>query len=225
MGVGITTVGQGLYQSLGLPLPGAGTKANFPVLIYGGSTATGSLAIQYAHLSGCTNVLTTCSERHFAFVTSLGAHAVFDYKDPQCGQKIREYTKDSLAHAFDCISTKASAGVCSTAIGSAGGAVSYLLPVKHEREDVQVKYTLAYTAIGEYFRIAGGRGFEPRPQDLEFAKTFWDLSARLLAEGQIRVHPPQMCKNGLRGVFEGLQAMREGQVSGRKLVYLVEETG
>ena len=49
LGVGISTVGQGLYQSLGLPLPGSG-DAGFPVLVYGGSTATGSLAIQYAKL-------------------------------------------------------------------------------------------------------------------------------------------------------------------------------
>lgn len=49
LGVGISTVGQGLYQSLGVPLPGEG-KADYPVLIYGGSTATGSLAIQYAKL-------------------------------------------------------------------------------------------------------------------------------------------------------------------------------
>lgn len=45
LGVGVNTVGQGLYQSLGLPLPGSG-KAGIPLLIYGGSTATGSLAIQ-----------------------------------------------------------------------------------------------------------------------------------------------------------------------------------
>jgi len=49
LGVGITTVGQGLYQSLGLPLPGS-EKAGKDILIYGGSTATGSLAIQYAVL-------------------------------------------------------------------------------------------------------------------------------------------------------------------------------
>lgn len=49
LGVGISTVGQGLYQSLGLPLPGFG-RAGFPLLIYGGSTATGSLAIQFAVL-------------------------------------------------------------------------------------------------------------------------------------------------------------------------------
>ena len=50
LGVGVNTVGQGLYQSLELPLPGSG-KAGIPLLVYGGSTATGSLAIQYVRSS------------------------------------------------------------------------------------------------------------------------------------------------------------------------------
>ena len=53
IGLGATTVGQGLYQkALELSLPGEshskGEKGN--LFIYGGSTATGSLAIQYANL-------------------------------------------------------------------------------------------------------------------------------------------------------------------------------
>lgn len=48
LGVGVVTCGQALYQSLELPLPGSG-KAGIWLLIYGGSTATGSLAIQYVH--------------------------------------------------------------------------------------------------------------------------------------------------------------------------------
>lgn len=50
LGVGITTIGQGLYQSLELPLPTEPSKERFPLLIYGGSTATGALAIQFAKL-------------------------------------------------------------------------------------------------------------------------------------------------------------------------------
>ena len=50
LGVGVTTVGQSLYFTLKLPLPTEPAKTPFPVLIYGGSTATGTLAVQYAKL-------------------------------------------------------------------------------------------------------------------------------------------------------------------------------
>ena len=86
LGVGISTVGQGLYQSLELPLPGSG-RAGIPLLVYGGSTATGSLAIQFAVHSGC-DVITTCSPRNFPFVKSLGVSEAFDYNDPECAKKV-----------------------------------------------------------------------------------------------------------------------------------------
>jgi NADPH:quinone reductase-like Zn-dependent oxidoreductase len=72
LGVGVTTVGQGLYQSLKLPLPDKPATEKTYLLIYGGSTATGSLAIQYAKLSGLT-VGVTCSPKNFDYVKSLGA--------------------------------------------------------------------------------------------------------------------------------------------------------
>lgn len=51
LGVGITTVGQALYMTMGLPLPGNKPAKGVPfVLVYGGSSATGTLAIQYAKL-------------------------------------------------------------------------------------------------------------------------------------------------------------------------------
>jgi NADPH:quinone reductase-like Zn-dependent oxidoreductase len=50
--IGILTVGQGMYQHLGLASPSSPETGDLkkPILIYGGSSATGSLAIQFARL-------------------------------------------------------------------------------------------------------------------------------------------------------------------------------
>jgi len=53
LGVGVVTVGQGMYQSTGLPWPKVGKESverNRLILIYGGSTATGAYGIQSAKL-------------------------------------------------------------------------------------------------------------------------------------------------------------------------------
>ena len=50
MGVGVFTCGQGLFQQMGLNWPtDPSTKGEF-VFIYGGSSATGTLGIQFAKL-------------------------------------------------------------------------------------------------------------------------------------------------------------------------------
>jgi NADPH:quinone reductase-like Zn-dependent oxidoreductase len=51
LGTGITTVGQTLYMTMGIPLPGEKPAEGSPfILVYGGSSATGTLAIQFAKL-------------------------------------------------------------------------------------------------------------------------------------------------------------------------------
>jgi len=51
VGVGVVTLSIALYQGLNAPMPGSGRAAEGEwMLIYGGSTATGSLAIQSAKL-------------------------------------------------------------------------------------------------------------------------------------------------------------------------------
>ena len=50
LGVGLMTVGQGLFQALKLPLPDQPAESPETILIYGGSTATGTLGIQFAKL-------------------------------------------------------------------------------------------------------------------------------------------------------------------------------
>ncbi|KAM3068063.1 hypothetical protein ACMFMG_011110 [Clarireedia jacksonii] len=222
LGVGITTVGQALYQSLKLALPTEPIKEPVPILIFGGSTATGVLAIQFAKLSGY-KVLTTCSPHNFDLVKSLGADAVFDYNDPQSVAEIRKYTKNNLKLVFDTISLESSAAFCDQVISAEGGDYSALLPINIERANVKDRYTVAYTAVGEAFTF-GDMPVPAKAEDKEFAEMFWGLAEKLLADGKIKVHKPKVLPGGLKGALEGLELLKQGKVSGEKLVYNVAET-
>ncbi|KAJ5263145.1 zinc-binding oxidoreductase ToxD [Penicillium angulare] len=216
LGVGLTTVGLALYQSLGLPLPPS-NPCGVPVLIYGGSTATGSLAIQFAALSGL-KVITTCSPRNFVFVQKLGASKAFNYKDSACGANIRKFTNDALELTFDCISHENSAKICCEAISSDRGKLCSLNPTAHPRTDVKNIHTLAYTVNDEDFEM-GNSLIPAKPDDLEFGKMFWELATKLIAESKISTHPILACTGGLEGVLHGINQLREGKVSRKKLVY------
>jgi NADPH:quinone reductase-like Zn-dependent oxidoreductase len=222
LGVGIATVGQAVYFSLGLNSPYNPISEPVPILIYGGSTATGTLAIQFAKLSGY-QVLTTCSSHNFDLVKSLGADAVFDYKKPNAAEEIRNFTGNKLKLVFDTISLEQSAKFCAEAISTEGGEYGALLSVKFPREDVKTKFTLAYSTLGEAYDF-GPQSFPESPEDLAFAKEWWKTAENFLAEGKVKVHPLSVGKDGLKGVLEGLDLMRKDQVSGKKLVYNVSET-
>lgn len=84
---------------------------------------------------------------------------------------------------------------------------------------ISFQYSLAYTVTGEGFSFRGGAEFPPKPEDFEFGKKFWGLTEKLLADGSIKVHPLDVRQGGLDGISSGLADLREGRVSGKKLVY------
>jgi NADPH:quinone reductase-like Zn-dependent oxidoreductase len=109
MGGGLATVALAMYKHLQLPFLALPSLENAedeekktPILIYGGSTATGTLAIQFAKLcvsptpvalsevdigadetyrSGL-EVITAASPHNFSLLKSLGADHVLDYVRP-----------------------------------------------------------------------------------------------------------------------------------------------
>lgn len=197
-------------------------------MIYGGSTATGSLAIQYAKLSG-KSVIATASAHNFDLVKSLGADEVFDYTSSTCAGDIKNYTKGELTLAFDCISKGSSTQICVEALSDRGGIYTTLLPVPGDKvkainDKVENKSTLAYTAIGEAFQF-GPQQFPAIPPHFDFAKKFWTISEKLLADGKVKVHQHAVNEggSGLEGVLEGLKKVRAGAVRGQKLVYTMGE--
>jgi NADPH:quinone reductase-like Zn-dependent oxidoreductase len=223
--LGVSTVAQGLYQkALKLALPTNPIKTAEPVLIYGGSSATGSLAIQYAKLSGY-KVLTTCSPHNNDFVKSLGADAVYNYKDPECGQKINKDTNNSLKLIWDTISLEASAKICEAAMSTDSSGCRYgtIVTVKFPRDGVEETMTFMYTIFNEKFSKMGNE-FPAIREDFDSAKMFFEMTERLLAEGKLKTHPEAVGSNGLEGALKGMEDLKNGKVSGNKLVYRVGDT-
>jgi hypothetical protein len=113
-------------------------------------------------------------------------------------------------------------------MSSSGGIYSTLLPVPEEKvheinPKVQVKSTLGYTIVGEAMKF-GPREIPAKPEDFEFGKMFWELSRGLLEQGKVKVHKPAVNKygSGFEGILKGLDALRQGKVSGEKLVFTLQ---
>lgn len=169
-------------------------------------------------------VISTASVKNFAFNKSLGAEEVFDYKDPECGKKINEYTKNKLRFAWDTIANPAAAQICADALTTEPGArYGAIIVVKFPREDVKHEYTLAYSGVGEDFEKRGHK-FHNNERHGEFASKFFEIARTLVAAGRVRPHPVSVRPNGLAGALEGMEVMRTGNHSAEKLVYRVSET-
>lgn len=249
--VGLSTVGLAFYHQWKLPLPYPSVDsgpASTPlpathepqyVLVYGGNTATGRLALQMLRRSGLSP-LCTCSPAAFARVKALGAAEAFDYASPTCGTDIRRFTNDTLAFAFDCITDSASMRCCYDALGPAGPAGApcrYLglepFPLRgHTRRDVKPEWILTFTMLGAAVDMPRPFGRPARPRDRAFGEAWFRGTKELVqnhGEGakstgesagpRIELHPVELGTGGLAGVTTGLDRLRKGDVKGVKLVY------
>ncbi|KAF7951698.1 hypothetical protein EAE96_006997 [Botrytis aclada] len=228
LGVGVTTVVLGFYKYLSLPLltfplPRPNPENKFPVLVYGGSSVTGTLAIQFAKLSGL-QVITTSSPRNFELLKSLGADHVLDYNDPNCGAEIRSLTQNKLHHVFDTIATQSSAQICANALSTSDENIYVnLMGIEMPRNDVRNIFFLGYSITGEGYEIEG-EVWPAAPEDFELGKKAFVLLERLLENGLVKNHPVKIMRGCLNGILEGMREMKKGKVSGEKLIYRVGES-
>ncbi|KAG6360408.1 hypothetical protein INS49_011468 [Diaporthe citri] len=230
----LATVGLSFFQYLQIPMPdptgplqlemGKGTNPTY-VLVYGGGTATGAMAIQVLRLLGLTPI-TTCSEASAARSIELGASATFDYRSPNCGTEVLDHTSGSLALALDCISSSDSMAACYKALGPAGGRYVALDPFPlrgHTRRSVEPDWICGYTQFGHDVAWAPPFDLDARLDDRATAEAWYVLAQRLLDEGMVVPQPLELRRGGLAAVGEGMHQVRKGQIKGKKLVYSIAE--
>ena len=215
--LGISTAAAGLFEAdqLGLPLP-AGTvrPGDDVVLVWGASTSVGCNAVQLARASGFT-VLATAGQKNHDLVRSLGAEAVFDYRDADADQKIihalrhRQLAgtiaigRGSLTHAMR---------IAGRTSGAKRIASAYPDPLTRAR---------ALVARARGIRVASIWGGTPVHSPVG-PSIFQDFLPAALADGRFRPAPdPTVFGVGLQQLPGALGALRRG-VSAAKIVVSVD---
>ncbi|KAG9570244.1 putative alcohol dehydrogenase, partial [Aureobasidium melanogenum] len=230
IGISFLTTVLALFWSLELPgsptEPLSSSKRPIHVLVSGGATGSGTAALQLLRVAGFTPIATS-SPHHFDLCKSYGTEVVFDYNTSNCAEDIRKYTKNNLRYALDCVTSVESMKLCYAALGRAGGAYTGLDPFSKEvsetRKGIKADWVLGPTMMGMEIGWPEPhyRAVDPdiRAFGLSFRSTIEDLFAR----GILKVHPIEERDGGLQGVLGGLEEIKNGQVRGKNLVYLMDQ--
>ncbi|KAL2195756.1 alcohol dehydrogenase-like protein [Corynascus similis CBS 632.67] len=199
------------------------------VLVYGGSTACGTMALQMLRLAGYIPIA-TCSPRNASLVTAYGAEATFDYHLETCADDIKQYTKSALWFALDCIGTAQSAALCYAALGRAGGRYvaleKYPDSVAALRKVVKPSWVMGPVMFGRELQLGEGYSQPADPSARAFARIWYPLAETLMGSGALKQHPMKVvAPDGREGwaeaVIRGLGDLRDGNVSAKKLAVTV----
>ncbi|KAJ4395787.1 hypothetical protein N0V93_000001 [Gnomoniopsis smithogilvyi] len=190
MGVSTATAVLALWHALKLPAsPEAPLTPNVfapnYVLVYGASTASGTMILQLLKLSGFTTIA-TCSPKNFSLVKSYGADHVFDYADENTSERIRQVTGKRLEYVVDCITDKFSLACCYAAMARFGGRYVTLEmcseDMKPRRRAVKQEFVLALDIFGERVELNRGYEREASPDLHEFAVKWYHIIQSLIRD-------------------------------------------
>ncbi|KAI9687197.1 MAG: hypothetical protein M1820_010501 [Bogoriella megaspora] len=236
LGMGVTTSILGLWGELKVPASlerlGAARRSGQEeqgegafVLVAGGSTATGTRAIQLLRLAGLRPI-TTCSPSNFDLVYRFGAEVAFDYHSPTVAADIRAYTHNELAYVLDCVSLAETTQMCYNAMGRAGGRYCSLEPFRAAVTQlraltIEPAWIFALTIFGEKIAMDGEYGRDAKPEHRELGVRAYEAVQALLDSGLIETHPARIVAGGWEEVIKGVEIIRQQSISGYKLVYSI----
>ncbi|KAK6453632.1 zinc-binding oxidoreductase alcohol dehydrogenase [Scheffersomyces xylosifermentans] len=224
--LGLGTVGVSFAHTLAISENKEENSQRY-ILIWGGATATGIYAIQIAKLVYGLKVITTASSKNHEFLKSLGADAVFDYKQPSVIDDIVKFANGKIAYALDTVASKETyQQTYDSTKGSDKVAFDNLLAIKSEdlklnseRKSDTFGATLVYFAIGTTQSV-GNTKVEPNQKLISDYKHFWyDLLPPYVQK--IKTPSLRILASGLESSNEAFDLLRESKVSGEKVVFRV----
>ncbi|CAH2353594.1 uncharacterized protein CLIB1423_11S03268 [[Candida] railenensis] len=224
--LGLSTIAMSFTNQLKLKVNEPSYRDQY-ILIWGGATASGVLAIQVAKDIYGLKVITTASPRNNAFLKSLGADHIVNYNDKDVIEKIRKIGGGKIHFALDTISSLETFQlVYDATAGTNEGTVAIdnlllLNPeeIKTDKSRTNLKFgkTLAYVANGEPTVFAG----IPVAPDADLAADYGNFWYNILPGylPKLRHSNLKVLNPGLESVHEGLSLLMDNKVSGEKVVF------
>ncbi|KAL7278949.1 hypothetical protein ACG7TL_006781 [Trametes sanguinea] len=237
--LGLTTAVVGLYSQNGGPMltppwaeGGKGQYSDTPIVVIGGASAVGAFgeiflstmvlispgtdipyvpkAIQFAKLSGFSPIIATASLKNAALLKGFGATHVLDRNLPAASlrEEIIKIAGGPVATVYDAISLPETQNPAFDLLAPGGKLLTVLPPAVEEDK--------AKDAQGR--TIVHVHGPIQLPQNVEFGKLLFKKLTGLLETGDIKPLRLEVIPGGLEAIATGLEKIRNGQVSGTKLV-------
>jgi NADPH:quinone reductase-like Zn-dependent oxidoreductase len=227
-GIGWGTAGLALWNQKTLALvgrPSKPTEKRQPVLVYGASTATGTMACQLLALSGY-DPIATASVASAPLAKAYGATAVVSYTSSDCTSQIQHFASPigGIKHALDCITTPESAAICFKSISRVGGKYACLEAFDEAwrtRRAVRVETVLAFEMWGARVFLGDHEKTYSRPAsaDKHRAAIAWTREMqKLLDTERVMHHPLREVSGKWDGIVQGLAMLQRGEIRGQKVV-------
>jgi NADPH:quinone reductase-like Zn-dependent oxidoreductase len=191
------------------PLPAS--EQGKKILIWGGSSAMGSLSISYAKLAGYT-VISTSSPHNFDLLKACGADYIFDHNDPAVVNKIRDLFP--IDYWFDTISLKPSVSTILKILAPEGEPVT-----KAKLMVLLPPVMIGITEFPDGITVQFHRFSTHAPENAEWQEHFLARGGFLekaIKSGALKGVPAEVL-GVLDSVDDGLEKVNTG-VSGKKIV-------
>ncbi|CAP62327.1 uncharacterized protein PODANS_0_210 [Podospora anserina S mat+] len=234
-GIGWTTAALALWGGDMLALKGRPSRPvtgveSEPVLVYGGATASGTMASQLLKASGYRPIAIT-SPASASLARRYGAAGTASYLSASVVEDARQATGNGIQirHALDCITNAESYAACMGAIARRGGRYVCLEALDASwpggRKAVKVGVVMAFETTGYSVDYGAGSTYT-RPARVESYKLGVEAAAEMQAlidDGRVVPHPVRELKGGWDGILKGLDMLRGAKVSGEKLVVRIPQ--
>ncbi|KAM5341319.1 hypothetical protein ACJ41O_014350 [Fusarium nematophilum] len=223
------TAADALFNVMGLGFAAAGVPGLDPaergILIWGGASSVGNMAIQLAKAAGFEFILATASAKNHATLKQLGATHCFDYKSPTIVEDIQlwqETLEVKLSMVFDTVG-KGTMGPASTA-GESTPALARRALASGRSEETRLVCVLPVAADPDYkfctcYRPSGDHDAMGAPQDPEAPKRARKVMEYLLATADRAVKLPVVTTvAGAEAGIEAIKRVARGDASMEKFV-------